>query len=98
VEALGNLKRGGRLVINAIRKEETDRDRLLHLDYAAHLWLEKEIKTVANVTRDDVREFLELAAGIPLLAEVQEYPLAEANAALADLGARRIRGAKVLRM
>jgi propanol-preferring alcohol dehydrogenase len=70
----------------------------LHLDYAAHLWLEKEIKSVANVTRADVQEFLELAAAIPLLPEVQEYPLAEANLALAELKQRKIRGAKVLRM
>jgi len=70
----------------------------LHLDYPAHLWLEKEIKSVANVTRADVREFLELAAGIPILPEVQEYPLGEANRALAELKARKIRGAKVLRM
>jgi propanol-preferring alcohol dehydrogenase len=97
VEALKNLKRGGRLVINAIRKEDIDRDRLLHLDYAAHLWLEKEIKSVANVTRADVGDFLELAAAIPLLPEVREYPLAEANIALAELRQRKIRGAKVLR-
>jgi propanol-preferring alcohol dehydrogenase len=98
VEALKNLKSGGRLVINAIRKEDMDRDRLLQLDYAAHLWHEKEIKSVANVTRDDVREFLDLSAAIPLLPEVQEYPLAEANLALAELKQRKIRGAKVLRM
>ncbi len=98
VEALASLKSGGRLVINAIRKEEGDRERLLHLDYPAHLWLEKEIKSVANVTRADVREFLELAAGIPILPEIREYPLAEANRALAELRDRKIRGAKVLRM
>ena len=98
VEALKNLKSGGRLVINAIRKEDVDRDQLLQLDYASHLWLEKEIKSVANVTRADVREFLELAAGIPLLPEVQEYTLADANLALVELKERKIRGAKVLRM
>ena len=98
VEALASLKSGGRLVINAIRKEDDDRDRLLQLDYPAHLWLEKQIKSVANVTRADVGEFLELAAGIPILPEVREYPLAEANRALAELRDRRIRGAKVLRM
>jgi propanol-preferring alcohol dehydrogenase len=98
LEALKNLKSGGRLVINAIRKEDIDRDRLLHLDYAAHLWLEKEIKSVANVTRADVGDFLELAAAIPLLPEVQEYPLSEANRALIELKERKIRGAKVLRM
>jgi len=98
VEALKNLKSGGRLVINAIRKEDGDRDRLLQLDYPVHLWLEKEIKSVANVTRADVGEFLELAAAIPLLPEVQGYPLAGANGALIDLKERKIRGAKVLRM
>jgi propanol-preferring alcohol dehydrogenase len=98
VEALKNLKSGGRLVINAIRKEDIDRDRLLHLEYAAHLWLEKEIKSVANVTRADVGDFLELAAAIPLLPEVQEYTLSEANRALIELKERKIRGAKVLRM
>ena len=75
VAALGNLEPGGRLVINAIRKEEVDKDALLALDYPAHLWLEKEIKSVANVTRDDVREFLRLAAEIPLEPEVQEFAL-----------------------
>jgi propanol-preferring alcohol dehydrogenase len=98
MEALKNLKSGGRLVINAIRKEYADQDQLLQLDYTAHLWLEKEIKSVANVTRADVGEFLELAAGIPLLAEVQEYPLADANRALIELRGREIRGAKVLRI
>jgi propanol-preferring alcohol dehydrogenase len=98
MEALRNLKSGGRLVINAIRKEYADQDQLLQLDYTAHLWLEKEIKSVANVTRADVGEFLELAAGIPLLAEVQEYPLADANRALIELRDRKIRGAKVLRI
>ena len=65
VEALENLEPGGRLVINAIRKEDRDKDALLRLDYPAHLWREKEIKSVANVTRADVREFLQLAAEIP---------------------------------
>jgi len=59
VEALKNLKSGGRLVINAIRKEEADKDYLLQIDYPRHLWLEKEIKSVANVARQDVSEFLQ---------------------------------------
>ena len=53
---------------------------------------------MANVTRDDVREFLRLAAEIPLKPEVQEYPLDEANQALLDLKDKAIRGAKVLRI
>ncbi|HEV2847079.1 MAG TPA: alcohol dehydrogenase, partial [Thermoanaerobaculia bacterium] len=98
VEALKNLEPEGRLVINAIRKEEKDKEALLRLDYPAHLWMEKEIKSVANVARSDVRELLKLAAEIPIRPEVQEYPLEEANRALRELKERKIRGAKVLRI
>lgn len=98
LEALRNLSPGGRLVINAIRKEESDKDILLRLDYPIHLWHEKEIKSVANVTRRDIREFLELAAEIPLRPEVQEFALQDANRALIELKEARIRGAKVLRI
>jgi len=98
VEALKNLKSGGRLVINAIRKENVDKDYLMKLDYPRHLWLEKEIKSVANVARRDVREFLELAATIPIKPEVQEFRLEDANEALIELKEGKIRGAKVLRM
>jgi len=98
VEALKNLKAGGRLVINAIRKEERDKDYLLKLNYPEHLWLEKEIKSVANVDRKDVKEFIELAAEIPIMPEVQEYALNEANTALMELKERKIRGAKVLKI
>ena len=98
VEALKNLVCGGRLVINAIRKEDTDKDCLLKLNYPTHLWLEKEIKSVANVARRDISEFLQLAAEIPIKPEVQEFSLEEANKALVELKEAKIRGAKVLRM
>jgi propanol-preferring alcohol dehydrogenase len=98
IASLINLKPGGRLVINAIRKENSDKDQLLNLDYPRHLWLEKEIKSVANVTRRDVQGFLELASRIPIKPEFQEYPLREANRALLELKDRKIRGAKVLRI
>ena len=98
VEALKNLEPAGRLVINAIRKEETDKDYLLRLDYSRHLWMEKEIKSVANVTRRDIEEFLKLAAQIPIIPEVEEYPLAEVNRALTELKEGKIRGAKVLKI
>ena len=98
VEALRNLKPGGRLVINAIRKEEIDKDYLLKLDYPEHLWMEKEIKSVANVARRDISEFLEIAAQIPIIPETQEFALEEANIALMELKERKIRGAKVLRI
>jgi len=96
VEALKNLECGGRLVINAIRKEDFDKEYLLHLHYPSHLWLEKEIKSVANVARRDISEFLQLAAEIPIKPHVQEFPLKDANTALLELKERKIRGGKVL--
>jgi propanol-preferring alcohol dehydrogenase len=96
VESLANLKPGGRLVINAIRKEEQDKDALLGLNYQEHLWLEKEIKSVANVTHRDIADFLPLAAAVLLRPEVQTYPLVEANRALLELKRGPVRGAKVL--
>jgi propanol-preferring alcohol dehydrogenase len=98
VEALKNLKPGGRLVINAIRKEDFDQKALLELDYTRHLWMEKEIKSVANVARRDVEEFLDLAAEIPIEPEFEEFRLADANRALMELKERKIRGAKVLKI
>jgi len=98
VVALRKLDRGGRLVINAIRKEEGDKESLLGLEYSRDLWMEKEIKSVANITRKDVEEFLALAAEIPLRPEIQEFTLAEANQALQELKERKIRGSKVLRI
>ncbi len=96
VEAMKNLLPGGRLVINAIRKEENDKKYLLNFDYTKHLWMEKEIKSVANVALIDVREFLQLAAEAPIIPEYQTYSLEEANTALVELKERKIRGAKVL--
>ena len=96
MKAVKRLKPGGRLVINAIRKEETDKEALLALDYASQLWMEKEIKSVANVTRQDVREFLQLAAEANIKPEYQEYRLEDANQALLELKQGKIRGAKVL--
>lgn len=94
--ALACLRPGGRLVINAIRKEATDRGLLADLSYERHLWLEKEIKTVANVTRADLEAFLPVAAEIPLRVEVQPYALEQANEALCGLRQGHIRGARVL--
>jgi len=95
-EALKRLGAGGRLVVNAIRKEDTDKDVFLKLDYPSQLWMEKEIKSVANVTRQDVREFLGLAAKANIKPEFQEYELKDANRALVEMKQGNIRGAKVL--
>ncbi len=98
LQSLTHLKPGGRMVINAIRKEELDKQVLLDLDYGSQLWMEKEIKSVANVSRKDVREFLQLAAEAKIRPEIREYPLKDANQALLELKQGKIRGAKVLRI
>jgi len=93
-EALRNLEKGGRLVINAIRKETF----IPELDYTRHLWYEKEIKSVANITRKDVEEFLRLAAEIPITPEIKEFKLEDANQALNALKHGGYRGAGVLKI
>lgn len=98
VKSLRYLERGGRLVINAIRKEDRDKNSLLELNYSRDLWMEKEIKSVANITRRDIEEFLALAAEMPMRPEIQTYQLRDANRALMELKRRQIRGAKVLVM
>ncbi|MFN8381423.1 MAG: zinc-dependent alcohol dehydrogenase family protein [Anaerolineales bacterium] len=97
-EALKSLRAGGRLVVNAIRKEEIDKAVLLQLNYPSQLWMEKEIKSVANVTRDDVREFLQIVARAGIKPEYQEYELKDANLALVEMKQGKIRGSKVVRM
>jgi propanol-preferring alcohol dehydrogenase len=96
LSALENLRPGGRLVINAIRKEGHDAHLLSMLDYPRHLWMEKEIKSVANVCRSDVRNFLDLAVRLDIRPQVELYPLEEANRALVELKTGAVQGAKVL--
>jgi alcohol dehydrogenase, propanol-preferring len=96
VHALEILKPGGRLIINAIRKDNADRDYLQNLDYMKHMWMEKEIISVANITSQDVLELLKIAAEIPLKPEIEIYPFEKANQAILDIKNHRIRGAKVL--
>jgi propanol-preferring alcohol dehydrogenase len=60
--------------------------------------MEKEIKSVANVALNDVREFLQLAGEMKMKPEIQVYPLEKANLALAELKQQKIRGAKVLKI
>jgi alcohol dehydrogenase, propanol-preferring len=98
VAALNHLEPGGRLVINAIRKEDRDKEWLLKIEYPEHLWKEKELKSVANVTRKDVSGFLQVASQVPIKPEVQEFALEEANKGLVEMKEGKIRGAKVLRI
>ena len=82
------------MVINSIRKEDNDKEYLLHLSYPGHLWLGKELKTVANVTSRDVSEFLKLADRLGIKPEVKVFKLKDANIALQELKSQKIRGAK----
>ena len=93
-DGLAVLDRGGRLVINAIRKETP----VPPLDYAEYLWLEREIKSVANVTRQDAEEFLPLAAQIPIVPTIEEFPLAQANEVLLAIKHSKLRAAAVLKI
>jgi len=94
LHALKALEKGGRLILAVIRK----RNPIPPLDYARLLWDEKEIKSVANITRRDAQEFLPLAAKIPIIPEFQEFKLEEANQALNLLKKGKIQGAGVLRI
>ena len=93
-DALSVLNRGGRLVVNAIRKTTL----VPALSYEQHLWDEKEIRSVANVTRRDAEEFLPLAARISIRSTVQEFPMDQANEALLLLKQGRLRAAAALRL
>ena len=93
LHALRVLEKGGRLVLAVIRK----RNPIPPLDYS-FLWDEKEIKSVANITRKDVQEFLPLAARIPIIPDIQEFKLEEANQGLLLLKQGKIQGAGVLRI
>lgn len=95
--ALAALAPGGKLVVNAISKERADIDQLGRLDYPKHLWREKMIQSVANVTRRDISDFLELAADHERLRPAtRTMPLDEANEALLEMRFGAIRGATVL--
>lgn len=90
IDALRSLDKGGIVAVNAI-----------HLDGVPafsydDLWWERQIRSVANVTRSNVAELIKLAAAIPIRTSVQRYPLVDANRALLDLSEGRVSGAAVL--
>ena len=90
LHALAALDRGGVVAVNAIHL-----DRVPEFPYEL-LWWERQVRSVANVTRADVTEFLDLAARIPVRTRHEERPLDAANDALADLAAGRVDGSVVL--
>jgi len=91
-EALKKLDRGGTLAINAIHMSP-----LPEIEYD-HLWWERTVRSVANVTRNDATEFMKLAEEIPIKTEVEVFDLEEANDVLVKLKASEIDGAAVLRI
>ena len=91
VSALASLRKGGVLAINAIHL-----DRIPQFDYDTLLWGERQIRSVANMTRSDARDFLALAAKINLKPQVTVFPLDQANQALESLRSDQINGAAVI--
>ncbi len=98
VEVLKNLKPNGRLVINNIRKEDFDKDYLINIDYPRDLWMEKEIKSVANVAFNDIKEVLKIASNHDIKPKIQIFNLDEANTALNEIKNKDFSGAKVLKI
>jgi propanol-preferring alcohol dehydrogenase len=90
VAALRAVDRGGTVAVNAIHL-----DRIPEFPYEL-LWWERRLRSVANFTRADAQEFLDLAAVAAVRTVVTEYPLDNANDALADVAAGRVDGAAVL--
>jgi alcohol dehydrogenase, propanol-preferring len=91
VAALSSLRKGGVVAINAIHL-----DRIPQFDYDTLLWGERQIRSVANMTRDDARDFLKLAAEIDLKPKVTKFSLDQANEALQALKRDAIDGAAVI--
>jgi propanol-preferring alcohol dehydrogenase len=91
VAALASLRKGGVVAINAIHL-----DRIPEFDYDRLLWGERQIRSVANMTRSDARDFLQIASEIGLRPKVTTFPLDQANEALAAIEADAIDGAAVI--
>jgi propanol-preferring alcohol dehydrogenase len=91
VAALSSLRKGGVVAINAIHL-----DRIPQFDYDRLLWGERQIRSVANMTRADARDFLDLAGRIGIEPRVTTFPLDRANEALAAIKSDSVDGAAVI--
>jgi propanol-preferring alcohol dehydrogenase len=91
ITALSSLRKGGVVAINAIHL-----DRIPQFDYDSLLWGERQIRSVANMTRADARDFLQIAAEVSLRPMVTAFPLEQANEALSALKSDSIDGAAVI--
>jgi propanol-preferring alcohol dehydrogenase len=91
IAALASLRKGGVVAINAIHL-----DRIPEFDYDHRLWGERQLRSVANMTRSDARDFLHIAAEIELRPKVTTFPLDRANEALAAVKSDSIDGAAAI--
>ena len=91
ISALASLRKGGVVAINAIHL-----DQMPAFDYDTLLWGERQIRSVANMTRDDARDFLKLAQEIGIHPRVESFPLGEANAAIEAVRNESADGAVVI--
>ena len=91
ISALACLRKGGVVAINAIHL-----DRIPEFDYDRLLWGERQLRSVANMTRSDARDFLQIAAAIKLRPQVRSFPLDQANEALASVKSDSVDGAAVV--
>lgn len=91
VAALGSLRKGGIVAVNAIHL-----DRMPEFDYDKLLWGERQIRSVTNMTRQDARDFLALAAEIKLRPTIRTFQLSEANQALASIRREQVSGSAVI--
>ncbi len=91
IAALASLRKGGVVAINAIHL-----DRMPQFDYDRLLWGERQIRSVANMTRADAHDFLHIADKIGLRPETTAFPLDRVNDALAAIKADGLRGAAVI--
>lgn len=91
IAALASLRKGGVVAINAIHL-----DRMPEFDYDSLLWGERQLRSVANMTRDDAREFVKLAREIGIHPKTTLFPLAEVNRALEAIFRETIDGAAVV--
>ena len=91
IAALASLRKGGVVAINAIHL-----DRIPEFNYDRLLWGERQLRSVANMTRSDARDFLQIAAAINLRPKITVFPLAQANEALAAVKSDSIDGAAVI--
>jgi propanol-preferring alcohol dehydrogenase len=91
VSALASLRKGGVVAINAIHL-----DQMPPFNYDKLLWGERQLRSVTNMSREDARDFLKIAADLQIRPEISAFPLEEANRALLAVRDESERGSIVI--